>query len=550
MSKLIVRLLPGALTLGSTLAAVVVVYALAAGGSVSGLYEVASAIAAPTKNANCSPDVIPVGQSNPPGSESEPMAPIWCFDLAAPGAPTRVSGANDWVDTFTGVTPMGRFSDGDYDYRLFDSAGSPSRTQHFTNNNHWMVDSTGAFAGGDMMRPNRSFRFENGKLVVEADAAAGISGYGGVTWMEMTISTAGAPTGDVVDNLYAYGQFGGADTFGCRLQADGTPMCSYEAARKGAQPNARPCFEAPPARLVEISWFEQCGPVHTGGLRSGDNANFWRQCSTPAQVPDMQCRDRFRMELSQAGLKFYVNGHFYFEDSSWAARYQLPAEVVNGSVPVYIYFSDWQVRPDQPAYRFHWQRLAINPHNSDGSIAAPSAAPSFCLGQPNNTCAMAGMPMPSNPNPPVLPASTNTPTAIPARPATAVATSTSLAAATATSTAPPAVPNPGFTSSINVSSGQVQAGANLNVVVSVKSATAMPALVDVEVYDATGHKAFQRWYDNQQFGAGETRTYALNWVVPPGVNPGSYVMKVGVFSPGWSGKLYAWNDNASVIAVR
>jgi hypothetical protein len=356
--------------------------------------------AAPVPNPGCAPNAIPTGQSNPPGSESEPMAPIWCFTLAAQGAPTRITGANDWVDTFQGVTQMGQFNDGDLDYRVFDSVqnGGTAKTLHFTNNNHWMDDNAGGFQGGTMLRPNRSFRFENGKLVVEADVAAGISGYrdgGDVAWPEIDISTADTPNGhSITDGLYAYGRFGGFDTFGCRLHAAPALICAYEAARGGAtgldQP---PCFEFSPARLIEISGFENCGNVHFGGDPGfGAPAGYFRTCSSPSQVPDMMCRDRFRLELSQDGLVAYVNGQRYFEDTGWPTRNQLPAGIANGSTPVYVYMSDWEDRPNQPAYRFHWQRIAVNSHNADGTSMGPSAAPSFCLGQSHNTCDMPATP--------------------------------------------------------------------------------------------------------------------------------------------------------------
>ena len=360
--------------------------------------------AAPIPNVNCAPKAIPTGQSNPPGSETEPMAPIWCFTLNPQGGPTRVTGANDWIDTFQGVTQMGRFGDGDLDYRVFDSVqnGGTAKTMHFTNNNHWMDDNAGGFLGGTMLRPNRSFKFENGKLVVEADVAAGISGYnasngGDVAWPEIDISTADSPNGHpVVDGLYGYGRFGGSDTFGCRLHAQQKFTCSYEAARAGANGlDTFPCFEFSPARLVEISGFEGCGNVHFGGDPGfGAPGQYFRTCSTVSQQPDMMCRDRFRLELSQNGLVAYVNGQRYFEDSGWPERNQLPAAIANGSTPVYVYMSDWQDTPNQPAYRFHWQRFAVNPHNPDGSIMAPSASPSFCLGQPHNTCDM-GAPAPA-----------------------------------------------------------------------------------------------------------------------------------------------------------
>ena len=372
-------------------------------------------LAAPPTDPNCSPNVVPVGQANPPGSQLEPMAPIWCFTLNPQGPPTRVSGANDWVDTFEGVTQMGRFDDGDLDYRVFDNVqnGGTARTQHFTNNNHWMDDNAGGFLGGTMLRPNRSFHFENGKLVVEADVAAGISGYmesggGDIAWPEIDISTADAPNGHpVTDGLYAYGRFGGSDTFGCRLHAAQKFTCSYEAARGGA--NGRdtfPCFEFSPARLVEISGFEDCGSTHSGGDAGfGAPGQFFRTCSSPAQTPDMMCRDRFRLELTQNGLLAYVNGTLYFQDTGWPTRNQLPAAIANGSTPVYVYLSDWEDTPNQPAYRFHWQRLAINPHAPDGSSLSPSAAPSFCLGQPHNTCETT----PSPASPPPAPAAPPSP---------------------------------------------------------------------------------------------------------------------------------------------
>src|SRR4051812_7779935 len=109
MSRAFRRCLPAAVTLVSSVMRVLLVYAFATSVGMSGAYDVASASTAPVKNPNCTPDVIPTGQSNPPGSESEPMAPIWCYTLVKQGAPTRVTGTNDWVDTFQGVTQMGQF---------------------------------------------------------------------------------------------------------------------------------------------------------------------------------------------------------------------------------------------------------------------------------------------------------------------------------------------------------------------------------------------------------------------------------------------------------
>jgi hypothetical protein len=151
---------------------------------------------------------------------------------------------------------------------------------------------------------------------------------------------------------------------------------------------------------MEISFFEQCGSVHSGGV----SEQHARECSSVAQQPDMMCRDRFRMELTASGLKYYVNGFLYFEDSNWPVSRQISASALAGDW--YVYASDWQDFHPNPAYRFHWDHFAVNPHNPDGSFTAPSAAPSFCLGQPNNTC-----PMGTPTNTPVpQPTATRTPT--------------------------------------------------------------------------------------------------------------------------------------------
>jgi hypothetical protein len=357
----------------------------------------------PTPNPGCSPNVVPVGQANPPGSQLEPLAPIWCFNLNPPAKPCNVSGGNDWRDDFDCVAQYGQFNDHDYGYRVFDRVqnGGTNRTQHFTNNGHWMDDNSGGFQGGTLLRPDRSFVMENGTLVVEHDFAAGITGYldsggGDVAWGEIVISSAPQPTGRVVDGLYAYGQFGGKDTFGCRLHAGQKLTCAYESARGGANGlDAFPCFEFSPARLIELSGFQGCGTTHFGGAADfGAPGQYFRTCDSVAQAPDMMCRDRFRMELRRDGLKVYVNGALFLEDSGWPARNQLPAQWGTAAEPLYVYFADWQDRPNQPAYRFHWDNLAVNPHNPDGSLRGPNAAPNFCLGQPGNTCMDVQMPPP------------------------------------------------------------------------------------------------------------------------------------------------------------
>lgn len=400
-------------------------------GLVTGTYV----LAAPVPNPGCTPNVVPVGQANPPGNQQEPLFPVWCMTLAAPNPPTRVSGANDWVDNFDNVAPYGRFDDGDYDYRVFPSVQNQAgfQSRHFTNNQHWMDDNASGGQGGTMIRPNRSFKFENGKLVVEQDVAANVTGYAGDAWAEIDISNQPQPTGVTWDNLYGYGQFGGANswTIGCRLT---NPVCAVESPksivndppRAGSMAN---CFEVNPHRLSELSFFEQCGTIHSGGV----SEQHARVCNSAAQEPDMVCRDRFRIELTASDLKYYVNGFLYFEDGNWPASRQIdPAQVANGQW--YVYATDWEDTHNSPAFRYHWDNFAVNPHKPDGTFTAPSAAPNFCLGQPGNVCPMV---MPTA----TVPAATSTavpptPTRTPVPP-TSTPTKTPTVAPSATSTLTP-----------------------------------------------------------------------------------------------------------------
>ena len=88
----------------------------------------------------------------------------------------------------------------------------------FVNDDHWVFDIADAspyrLSGGAQLSPNRSFHFENGMLVVEGDIAAGSSALGGAdAFSEIDVSPASGPTGIITDELYGYGEFGGAGAF-------------------------------------------------------------------------------------------------------------------------------------------------------------------------------------------------------------------------------------------------------------------------------------------------------------------------------------------------
>jgi len=72
-------------------------------------------------------------------------------------------------------------------------------------------------------------------------------------------------------------------------------------------------------------------------------------------------------------------------------------------------------------------------------------------------------------------------------------------------------------------------------------------LVDVEVYNGVGGKVWQTWQSPVTFSAGAPRTFAASWPIPRGQAPGTYTLKLGVFTSGWS--FQAWNNNAATFTI-
>ena len=89
------------------------------------------------------------------------------------------------------------------------------------------------------------------------------------------------------------------------------------------------------------------------------------------------------------------------------------------------------------------------------------------------------------------------------------------------------------------------AGADTPITVSVKSAGAGQALVDIEVYDASNKKVMQKFFDNENFAAGQSRDFTAQF--KPGA-AGTYTVKVGIFEPGWA-NLIVWNDGIAQLTV-
>lgn len=317
------------------------------------------------------PDTTPVGAL--PG---QPL-PMMCDHLTPNVASTFVNGANRWVDDFQHGNAMADLGPG---YVRFEKSSlQEGRSGTFRHANHWMVDvyAPNGQVGGSQMRPDRSFRFENGKLVIETDVAAGVVDYGGFAWPEVTITTASSPASEaygptpgksIGDDLYAYGQFGGYDSLGIRLHERRPIIAYYDDTQRGF-----PC-----GRRFEISWFQNGSnpdnapactvktpqfKVSGGGewenndvFAKDDPRHGWRECA--GTDPDTLCRDRFRWELTKTSLTLFVNGMKYMEHTALPG-YGLPDALVNGDV--YVYFSDWVYQGPDEVVRFHWDRVAVNP---------------------------------------------------------------------------------------------------------------------------------------------------------------------------------------------
>jgi hypothetical protein len=121
---------------------------------------------------------------------------------------------------------------------------------------------------------------------------------------------------------------------------------------------------------------------------------------------------------------------------------------------------------------------------------------------------------------------------------------------TATPTPTP-TPSPvaSWTLSAKASPNKVKAGSTaiFKVTATVKSSVATTALVDIELYDPTGKKAKQAWFDSQAFTANVSRTFAVTWTAPTGPT-GTWTVRVGMFTVGWGTQL-AWNNKAATLSV-
>ena len=163
---------------------------------------------------------------------------------------------------------------------------------------------------------------------------------------------------------------------------------------------------------------------------------------------------------------------------------------------------------------------------------------------------VAPTPTPTRTPAPVISA-TRTPTATSTSAAAPTRTPTPATAPTQTPAATATTPSGTLTFSAKASISPlypIRAGAKAMITARIAATQNAIALVDVEVYNASGTKVYQSFLDNRSLQANVTSSYAFMWTTPRNLSAGAYTVKVGVFSPGW-GTAYAYNSSAGTITI-
>ncbi len=156
--------------------------------------------------------------------------------------------------------------------------------------------------------------------------------------------------------------------------------------------------------------------------------------------------------------------------------------------------------------------------------------------------------------PVAAPTRTPTPVVAPTRTATPVPpsnTPTRTATAPAPTNTPSATPTPApqvsMTTIVSASPMYVHGGSKQLFTIQVATTPSVYALVDLEVYSAAGARVLQT-YQSAILRVDSSNKSYVPWTLPAGLTPGTYTVKVGIFSPGW-GTVWAWNPNAAMFIV-
>lgn len=105
---------------------------------------------------------------------------------------------------------------------------------------------------------------------------------------------------------------------------------------------------------------------------------------------------------------------------------------------------------------------------------------------------------------------------------------------------PPPSGTPAFTStgSTTPASPKVNQAVTVNVSLTNSGQAASGLIVDLEVYNSSGTRVLQKFFESQSFTAGQSKSYTASFT--PSAT-GTYSLKVGVFNSNWSVNYY-WKD--------
>ncbi len=108
-----------------------------------------------------------------------------------------------------------------------------------------------------------------------------------------------------------------------------------------------------------------------------------------------------------------------------------------------------------------------------------------------------------------------------------------------------------FTSTVQLNSSSPRAGEPFTIDVTVTDTVgdAPAAITDIEMYDdETGQRVMQKFFEDQDFIAGNSKTYTVSFTPPSSQSAVTYRLDVGIFHTNWT-SLYTWKNNAGSFTV-
>ncbi len=121
--------------------------------------------------------------------------------------------------------------------------------------------------------------------------------------------------------------------------------------------------------------------------------------------------------------------------------------------------------------------------------------------------------------------------------------SVTITVASTTGTTTPPVPG-SWSSSGTATSGNVGSPVNLSITVR-NSGQVTNAITDIEIYNSSGSKVYQKYYTGQTITASAPAPYQFSWTP---TTAGTYTVKVGVFNSNWSTNYY-WVNSLLTFSV-